>query len=121
LFTDKRPQDSHSANIRHLLRRWRHKGNILRKYTARQRNHVINKALKDIIRGIRKVKINKIYTSFFITENRFIRLRPKALREKDHIIMLKRCEFPVILRKKGRSAFCIVKACYLTRFMFREF
>lgn len=121
LFTDEQPPDSRSANTRDLFRRWRRGGDIPRRYAVRRRSNVMGGALKDVVREMGEVKINEIYTCFFTTKNGFMGLGPEMLQERDLVVVLKGCGFPVILRREGRFAFRIIGACYLAGFMFGEF
>lgn len=69
--------------------------------------------LKDVVREMGEVKINEIYTCFFTTENGFMGLGPEGLEERDLVVVLRGCGFPVVLRREGRSSFRIIGACYL--------
>jgi hypothetical protein len=121
LLTDEQPKASRTANTRHLLRRWRRNGDIPSGYAARRRSNVMGGGLKDVVREMGEVKINEIYTCFFTTENGFMGLGPEGLEERDLVVVLRGCGFPVVLRREGRSSFRIIGACYLAGFMFGEF
>lgn len=121
LFTDEQPKASRTANTRHLLRRWRRNCNIPSGYAARRRSNVMGGGLKEVVREMGEVKINEIYTCFFTTKNGFMGLGPEGLEERDLVVILRGCGFPVVLRREGPSAFRIIGACYLAGFMFGEF
>jgi hypothetical protein len=120
LFADEMPRENRSAMTRRMLRRWRQHRDIPRSYASRRRNETMGEGLREVTREMGEVEINEKYTCFFMTWNGFMGLGPEDLRERDLVVMLRGCGFPVVLRWEE---FCyrLVGACYLPGFMFGEF